>query len=151
MNRCHRLRRLCYDKNTRKKGLSSIPLFSWEAIILSFARTLMVIRINCCYDKIMRRLFDLHLKAPPPNDPQGAPWAWIQPFDYHSRGSISVKPRGTFQNLVLKMFSSKNWYKVSFFGKNGKYGTLGVPLDSLVTKTEACQLYEKSKLSMPYS
>ena len=62
-----------------------------------------------------------------------------------------VKPRGRFQNLVLKMFSSKNWYKVSFFGKNGKYGPLGVPVESLVTKTEYCQLYEKSELFMPYS
>ena len=56
-----------------------------------------------------------------------------------------------FKTWFQKCFLVKNWYKVSFFGKNGKYGSLGVPVGSLVTKTEACQLYEKSKLFMPYS
>ena len=106
-----------------KRTIHRYHYFYGKLFFYSFARILMVIRIKW-YDKIMCCLFDLHPKTPAPNDPQGAPWAWIQPFDYHSRGSIFVKPHGRLQKLVLKMFSSKIWHKVSSLGASANWNWL---------------------------
>ena len=97
----------------------------------------------------MRRLVDLHLNVPPKKkthrEPPGPEYSLLIIIleDQYLLWIVIVKPRGRFQNLVLKMFSSKNWYKVSFFWINGQYGPLSVPVEPPVTKTEAWQLYQK--------
>ena len=74
----------------KKRTIHQYHCFYGRLFFSSFGRILIVIRIKC-YDKIMCRLFDLHLKAPPPLGLNTAFWLSQCSQNLRDRAKVSNK------------------------------------------------------------